>query len=166
MLLATPPGPTGGTLARGIGSGHFDAFGNDDQAEAFAAKFTGANRVADGFEFKGKFRDQDDVRAPANTGVKSDPAGVATHDFDQHDATMTFRGGVKTINSFSGDDQGSFKAKSDFGGIEIVVDAFGDRDVVDALVREIPRNVLRAIATGDDHGVDTERRAFSMHKEE
>jgi hypothetical protein len=105
----------GNRLARGIGSGHFDTFGNDDQAEAFAAKFTGANRVADGFEFKGTFRDQDDVRAPTNTGVKSDPAGVATYDFDQHDAMMTFGRGVKTINSFSGDDQGGVKAKSDFG---------------------------------------------------
>jgi hypothetical protein len=41
-------------------------------------------------------------------------------------------------------------------GVEIVVDGFGDADNVDALVKEIARNVLRAVAAGDDHGVDTE----------
>jgi hypothetical protein len=55
MLLATPPGPDGRNgLARGIGSGQFDAFGDNDETKALAAKFTGANRVADGFEFEGK----------------------------------------------------------------------------------------------------------------
>ncbi len=157
MLLATPPGPTGGMgLPRGIGSGHFDAFGNDDKAEALAAKFTGTHRVANGFEFEGQFGDQDDVRASTNAGMKRNPAGVATHDLNEHDAMMTFRGGVKAVDGLSGDDQCGVEAKSDFGGVEMVVDGFGNADDVDALVEEIARNVLRAVATGDNHGVDTE----------
>jgi hypothetical protein len=67
----------GNGLATGIGSGQFDAFGDHDKAEALAAKFTGANGVADGFEFERYFGDQDDVRASTNTGMKSDPADIA-----------------------------------------------------------------------------------------
>ena len=98
--------------------------------------------------------------------MKSDPAGVAAHNFDEHDAMMTFGGGVKTVDGLGSDDQGGVKTKSDFGGVEIVVDGFGDADDVDAFIKEIARDVLRAIAAGDDHGVDARRRAFSMHKEE
>jgi hypothetical protein len=48
------------------------------------------------------------------------------------------------------------KPKTDFGGVEIVVDGFGGADDVDALGEEIARNVLRAVAAGDNHGVDAE----------
>jgi hypothetical protein len=57
----------GNGLAGGISSGHFDAFGDHDKAEALAAKFASANGVADSFEFEGDFADQDDVRASTNT---------------------------------------------------------------------------------------------------
>ena len=156
MLLATAGPDRRNGLARGIGRGHFDAFGNDNEAEALAAKFTGTHRVTNGFEFEGEFGDQDDVRSPTNAGMKRDPSGVAAHDFDEHNAMMTFRGGVKTVDGLSSDDQRGVEAKRDFSGIEIVVDGFGNADDVDALVEEIARNVLRTVATGDNHGVDTE----------
>jgi hypothetical protein len=57
----------GNGLAGGISSGHFDAFGDHDKAEALAAKFASANGVADSFEFEGDFADHDDVRASTNT---------------------------------------------------------------------------------------------------
>ena len=71
MLLVTPLGPTGNGLGGGINSGHFDAFGDHDKAEALSAKFTGANGVADSFEFEGDFGDQDDVRASTNTVMRA-----------------------------------------------------------------------------------------------
>src|SRR3974390_614432 len=45
----------GNGLARGIGSGQFDAFGNDNEAETLAAELPGTNRVADGFESEREF---------------------------------------------------------------------------------------------------------------
>jgi len=64
---------------------------------------------------------------------------------------MTFGGGVKTVDGFGGDDQGG--VKSDFASVKIVVDGFGDADDVDRFIKEIARDVLRAIAAGD---VDTQ----------
>ena len=69
---------------------------------------------------------------------------------------MTFGGGVKTVDGFGGDDQGGVKTKSNFASVKIVVDGFGDADDVDRFIEEIARDVLRAIAAGDDHGVDTQ----------
>jgi hypothetical protein len=69
---------------------------------------------------------------------------------------MTFGGGVKTVDGFGGDDQGGVKTKSGFASVKIVVDGFEDADDVDRFIKEIARDVLRAIAAGDDHGVDTQ----------
>jgi hypothetical protein len=88
--------------------------------------------------------------------MKSDPACIAGHDFDEHGAMMAFGSGVKAVDSFGGDDQCGVKTKSDFGGVEIVVDGLGGADDVDALGEEIARNVLRAVAAGDNHGVDAQ----------
>ena len=67
------------------------------------------------------------------------------------------------VDGFGGDDQDGVKTKSDFGSAKIVVDGFGDADDVDAFIEEIARDVLRAIATGDDHGVDTRGGEHSLY---
>src|SRR5260370_40909330 len=69
---------------------------------------------------------------------------------------MTFGGGVKTVDGFGGDDQGGVKTKSDFGSVKIVVDGFADADDVDAFIKEIARDVLRAIAAGERSWLDTQ----------
>ena len=88
--------------------------------------------------------------------MKSDPACIAAHDFAEHGAMTAFGSGVKAVDSFGVDDQCGVKTKSDFGGVEIVVDNLGAPDDVDALGEEIARNVLRAVAAGDNHGVGAE----------
>ena len=77
-----------------------------------------------------------------------------------------FRRWCEDGRCFGSDNQGGVKTKSDFASVKIVVDGFGDANDVDRFIKEIARDVLRAIAAGDDHGVDTRRRAFSVHKEE
>jgi len=80
---------------------------------------------------------------------------------------MTFGGGVKTVDGFGGDDLGGgVKTKSDFASVKIVVDGFGDAHDVDRFIKEIARDVLRAIAPVTIMASTPRRRAFSMHKEE
>jgi hypothetical protein len=153
MTLATPPGPTGGDgLALGISSGELYAFGDDNDAEVLAAEFAGANGVTNSLDTEGDFGNEDDVGATGDSGVESDPASVAAHEFDEHDAVVAFGGGVETVDGLGGDDQCSVKTESDFGGVEIVINGFGDADDVDASTREIAGDVLGAVTADDDHG--------------
>jgi hypothetical protein len=79
---------------------------------------------------------------------------------------MAFGSGMKAVDGFSGDDQCGVKTKSDFGVVEIVVYGFRDANDVDSLVEEIARNVLRAVAAGDNQSVDAETTGILQHKEE
>src|SRR6266481_2575194 len=117
-------------LAAGVRGGELDAFGDDDEAEAFAAEFPGAHGVADMFEFEGNFGDKDNVRAAGDSSVQGDPACVAAHDFDEHDAVMGFGGSVEAVDCLRGDDEGGVETEGDFRGIEVVVDGLGYADDV------------------------------------
>src|SRR5437879_2822573 len=143
-------------LATGVGSGKLDAFGDDDEAETFAAEFAGADGIADIFEFEGYFGDQDDVCAAGDSGTQGDPTRVAAHHFDEHDPVMRFGGGVEAVNSFGGDHQGGVEAEGDFRGVKIVVDGFGNTDDVHSTAKKIARDVLGAVTPDDDNGVNAE----------
>src|SRR5208283_4807474 len=131
-------------------------FGDDDEAEVFAAEFAGANSLTNGVESEGDFGNEDDVGTTRNPGVESDPAGVAAHDFDEHDALVALGSGMQAIDGFGGDNQCGVKTESDFRGVEIVVDGFGNADNVNAAAGKIAGNVLGAVATDDDHGFNAE----------
>src|SRR5208283_441967 len=146
----------GKDFTMGIMGGKLHAFGDDDDAEMLAAEFTGANGVANGLKFEGDFGNEDDVGAAGNPCMKRDPTGVAAHEFNKHDAMVAFGGGVETINGFRGDDESGVKTESDFGGVEIVVNRFGNADDVDAAASEIAGDVLGAVTANDNHGFDAE----------
>src|SRR5208282_2889393 len=97
-------------------------------------------------ELERNFRDQNDVGAAGNTGVESNPTGIAAHDFDEHDAVVAFWGGVKAVDGFGGDDECGIEAEGDFGGVQIIVDGLGDTHNVHALAEKIARDMLRAVA--------------------
>jgi hypothetical protein len=146
----------GKDFTMGIMGGKLHAFGDDDDAEMLSAEFTGANGVTNSLKFKGDFGDEDDVSTASNPGMERDPTGVAAHELNEHDAMMAFGGGVEAIDGFGGDDESGVKTESDFSGVEIVVNRFGDADDVDAAAGEIAGNVLCAVPTNDDHGFDAE----------
>ena len=51
------------------------------------------------------------MRATGNAGLQSDPAGIATHDFDSHDPVMRFGGGVDFVDRVGGRVQAVSKPK-------------------------------------------------------
>src|SRR5215471_3257734 len=111
-----------------------------------AANFAPLNRFADGLKGKGDFRKQNDLRAAGDAGMKRNPARVAAHDFNEHDAMMAFGGGVKAVDGFGGNDDGGVETERHVGGGKIVVDGLGNRNDVHSAASKIARDVLRAIA--------------------
>jgi len=57
-----------------------------------------AHLAVDRLPLEGDFRDQDDVRAAGESGGERDPAGVAAHDLDYHDAMMRGGRGMQAVN--------------------------------------------------------------------
>lgn len=86
--------------------------------------------------------------------MEGKPPCVSTHDFDDHDAVVTCRGGVDAVERFGGDGDGGLEAEGDLGPPEVIVDGFGDTDAVDASVGERFGSGHGAIASDDDEGFD------------
>lgn len=72
----------------GLTSDGVGAFANGDEGEAAAVMTAAAADVADGVEVEGDFGDEDEVGAGGHAGVESDPSGVSSHGFEDHDAVM------------------------------------------------------------------------------
>ena len=91
------------------------AFGNGDDAEAFAAAAARPDGLGDRLDIKGNFRDQDDIRAASQTRAQRQPAGVVAHDLADDDAVVAVGGGMQAVDGFAGDIQRRIKAKCDIG---------------------------------------------------
>ena len=150
----------GGVLDGGF-DGHFTAFlggafGDGDDAEAFAASGAFFDELADLVEFVGDFGDEDDVAAGGDAGVKSDPAGVSAHDFDDHDAMVAGGGGMDFIEGVGGGIDGGVEAEGDFGADQVVIDGFGDTHKGEAQFGEGGGATHGAVAADGDDGVETD----------
>ncbi len=77
------------------------------------------------------------MSASGNAGFERDPAGVAPHDFDHHDAVVRFGGGVDLVHRVGGGVDRGIEAEGDFGGGEIVVDGLGHADDLHALIEKV-----------------------------
>lgn len=86
--------------------------------------------------------------------MQSDPAGVASHDFDDHDAVVTGGRGVYAVEGFGGDGDGGLEAEGDVGAEQVVVDGLGHTDAVDASVGEGLCGRHGAVASDADQGLD------------
>jgi hypothetical protein len=131
-----------------------DAFGHDHNGKALAVTLAPFHVIADVLHGKGDFGDADDVRASGNAGVQRDPACVAAHHFDHHHAVMRLGGGVNLVDRVGCRGDGGIEAEGDVGGRQIVVDGLGHGHDLHALVKEFERDLLRAVATHGDDGVD------------
>ena len=89
-------------------------------------------------------------------GPKSDPAGVASHHFENHDAFMTGRGGMEPVERVHDRRDGGIETERHCRRLEVVVDCLGNADAIDAGVLELLRCRHRAVAPDDDEPVDAQ----------
>src|SRR5439155_21534082 len=78
-------------LARVLEARQLAAFADHDDREVLAARMPAADPVCDLLEVDGLLGDQDHVRAAGDTARDRDPAGVAAHHLDHHDAVVRLR---------------------------------------------------------------------------
>src|SRR5207253_11444380 len=122
----------------------------------FAKSFPFGHILADSFDGERNLRNQDDVRSARNTGFQPNPARVASHDLNYHDAMVRLRRGVNLVHRFSCGMQRGIESKGNFGGTKIVVNGLGHTYDLQALTEWLERNLLRAIAANTDDSINSE----------
>jgi len=103
---------------------------------------------------KGDLGDEDDVGGGADPRVEGDPAGVAPHHLDDHDALVALGGGVELVDRVGGGLDRGIEAEGDVGGGEVVVDGLGDADDAEAFLGQFVGDAEGAIAADGDEGVE------------
>src|SRR5205823_13935814 len=74
------------------------ALGHDDDAVTAAGRIAPLDAIDDAVDVVGQLREQDDVGVARDARVDRDPARVASHHLDDHDALVRFGGGVEAID--------------------------------------------------------------------
>ncbi len=113
-----------------------------------------ADGVRDLVDVKGAFGDEDDVGAAGDAAVESDPACVAAHDLDDHDAVMSLGGGVYAVEGLADDVAGGVKSESVIGAAEIVVDGLGNADDLGAAFVQLLGDRKRVVTADRDESLD------------
>ena len=96
------------------------------------------------------------MAAAGDAAPEGDPAGVAAHDFEHHDALVALAGGVEPVERVHHGGNRAVEAEGEGGGAEVVVDGFRHADDRPAFPIELQAGGQRAVATDDDERGDAE----------
>ena len=88
-----------------------------------------------------------------DAGVHRDPARVAAHHLDDHDAFVRLRGGVEAIDRLRRDGDRGVETEGRLRARQVVVDRLRDADDRHALLEEARRDPEGAVAADRDQGV-------------
>src|SRR5690349_8101491 len=99
-----------------------------------------ADKFCDFVDIERHFGNKDDVSAARNAAVSSDPTRIASHDFNDDDAVVRFRGGMYAIDRAGSYVDRSIKTKCKVCTGEVVVDSFGNADDFRAPLRQFLRD--------------------------
>ena len=130
------------------------ALGDDNDRELGAELVARAHALGDLLDIVGNLGDEDDVGATAEARVQGDPAGVAAHDLDDHDAAMGGGRGVQSIDGLGREAGGGVEAEAVHRADDVVVDRLGHADDGHAELVEVLRQAERAVTTDGDDRVD------------
>jgi hypothetical protein len=112
--------------------------------------------AADAVVAEGDLRDEDDAGAAGDAGVRGDPAGVAAHHLDDHDAVVARRGRPEAVERVGGEGHRGVEAEGDDGAAEVVVDGLGHADDGDAGPEALEGDGEGAVAADDDERAESE----------
>ena len=134
-----------------------------DDGEALALLLALADEFADAVDAERDFGDKHDVRAARQSTFQSDPANVAPHHFDQHDAVMRLRRGVDLVDGFGSGVQRGIETEGHFGGAEVVVNGLGHANHRQATAMQIQSDLLRAVTAHHDERVQAQSTGVVEH---
>ena len=122
------------------------ALGNGDDREILACFGTALDGFGNGFEVVRNFGQKNDIGAAGESGVKGQPAGLISHDFDHHASAVAGGGGVNAVDDIRGDVDGGMEAESDIRSPDIIVDCFRQTDDIEPFLGEEIRCFVRAVS--------------------
>ena len=115
-------------------------FGDDDDAEVRAPGVALLDRLRDHVDVVRDLRDQDDVGAAADARVERDPARVAPHHLDDHDAVVRLGGRVEPVDRVGRERHGGVEPEAVGRADDVVVDRLRDADDRNAALVEVVRD--------------------------
>src|SRR2546422_5678647 len=133
----------------------FDPLSHHHNREMFAKSFPFGHILADSFDGERNLGNQNDVRSASNAGFQPNPARIASHDLDHHDAMVRLRRGMNLVYRLCCGMQRGIESKRNFGGTKIVVNGLGHTHDLQALAEKFERNLLRAVAADADDGINS-----------
>ena len=98
--------------------------------------------------------DEDHVGAAGEPRVQRDPAGVAAHHLDDHDAVVALGRRVQAVDRVGRDLHRGVEAEREVGGREVVVDRLRHAHDVHAVAAELVRHAEGVLAADRDQRVD------------
>ena len=135
----------------------FRSLGDDNHGALGAFLFAAQDFCCHFGKLKGNFRDENDVSTSCQTAVEGDPACVAAHDFDYHDALVTGGGGVQAVEGTGHAFDGGVEAECHVGGLKVVVDGLWNSDNRQARVVHLECGIQGSVAADDDEAVEIQR---------
>ena len=118
------------------------AFGDDDDAELRAEALALAESLRATFSRSyGISGNQNDVGAAGDAGVQRNPAGIAAHHLDHHDALVRFRRRVQAIDRVGRKRDRGVEAETAGRAPDVVVDGLRHADDGDALQVKLVRDL-------------------------
>src|SRR5579859_1654489 len=94
----------------------FGSLRHHDNGELLSLASALVHKVADVFDGERNLGNQDHMRASGDTRLHGDPAGIAAHYLDQHDAVMRFSRSVYLVDRIGRGVQRGIEPESNFGG--------------------------------------------------
>src|SRR6266446_8546484 len=132
------------------------AFSHDDEGKFFSLLFALEKLGADAFVAEGDFRDQNDVAAARDAGVRGNPAGVTAHHFEHQDAIVAFGRRAQTVERVRGAGHRRIETEGDDRGFEIIVNRFRNTHDRNAVLEELLGDRERAVTAYADERAQTE----------
>jgi len=128
---------------------------HDHEGEQPPAALPGAELGKHRLETERDLRDQDDMGAAGEAGADCDPAGIAPHYLEKHDAVVALRGGVQAVKCSRRGLEGGGESERHLGGRDVVVDRLRDTDHRQAVLAvEAFGDRQRAVAADHDDRVE------------
>src|SRR6267378_5330584 len=125
-------------------------FCDHNNSSQIASRLPRFDHARDLVEIEWNFRNQNDIGPAGDAAVQRDPAGVASHYFHNHDASVTARRSMHPIECVHYDGDGRIESECCRSGFEIVVDCLRNANAINTGFLQLLRSHHRAVAANYD----------------
>ena len=125
-------------------------FCDDYDGTEVTSRLARLDRARDFVEVEWNFGNQDNIGAPGDAAMQCYPAGVTSHYFDNHNAPVTDRRGVQSIERVHHHVDRGIESKRRRCRFEVVIDGLRDSDAIDTGFLQLLCRDQRPVAADND----------------